>query len=338
MKKRKKICKLAAVFMMLILIITSQLRTLAYAKEETEKSKIQQNQNLENAKDSLDNLKKQTSPKDIILILENYNLHDKLRKDYKWTIATKYDVGSFYCLNTEPNIKYGYERIMIEKEKESGKLYFNIRGCDVFVDKYLESGHVIYNEPKSEDFVSLFEEEKKAAVHFIQNLNETAPDSNVYIIANPKEKENLVTHLTEGFVNVSKNSEQIVNSIYNLNKIYGCSYERGLTLKETYQLLNQNKSLLGNGRDKQLILCSSLAEPNENFDEARKYAELLKDKLNVVINIINIKESGFIYSDLIPNSLASENASNQSKKKFYITDDNMWIGDIFQVVFNDIFG
>ncbi|RDU25176.1 hypothetical protein [Anaerosacchariphilus polymeriproducens] len=337
MLKRKKLCRLA-VFVMTILMITSQLRTLAYAKDETKNSNTQQNQNLENTNDSISNLKQQISPKDIILILENYNLNNKLRKDYKWTIVTNFIVGNFYCLNTTPNQKYGYDRIMIQKEKESGKLYFTVRGYKVYLDKYLSDGHVIYNEPKSTDFISMFEEEKEAAINFIQSLKETSPNSNVYILANPKANENSVIQLTEGFENVSKNSEQIVNEIHNLNKVSGCLYERSLTLKETYNLLDKDASLITNGRDKQVILCSGLADQNENFDEAQKYADLLKNNLHIVINIINIKESGGTYSNLIPNSLASENLSNTSEKKFYVTDDNLWVGDIFQVVFKDIFG
>ncbi|RDU25177.1 collagen-binding domain-containing protein [Anaerosacchariphilus polymeriproducens] len=266
----------------------------------------------------------QKKPKDIVLILENYGIGNELRKDYEWTVPTDYIVGEKYFLDKIPSYHNDYDQVLIEQE--NGRLYFNVRGCsfNIYID---ELNRVLYNPPKKDDFVSIFDEEKKAAIKFIQNLKEVSPDSNICILSNPSKTGNSVIKLTEGFENVSKNSNEMINAINNLDK--GWSYNnRGVSLKEVYNLLNEDSVEL-NGRDKQVILCSSLFFPEEQTDEALKYADLIKNNLNVSIRVINISECG-LRRFIIYNPVSEITYS-------YVTNASLWIGDIFELVFIDIF-
>ncbi|WP_162300533.1 collagen-binding domain-containing protein [Anaerosacchariphilus polymeriproducens] len=265
-------------------------------------------------------------PKDIVLILENDDTK------YASTIATNYVVGQTYIYHNQ--VTFSSESVTIQKDTISGKLYFvSMYGGK----KYIDSNTVLFNLPESDD--ALVVEEKKAAVQFIQNLKEISPESNLCILTNSESIEDRsVVNVTNGFKNITKYSEDIIKAINALPKGTG-DYKRELTLEETYNLFNQ-EAIKTNGKDKMVILCSEKVNRDDNFDEAIKYADLLKNDLHANIHTISISSFNEEYGipTNLPNTLASENKEDPARKYNYVTNDVFKIGNVLESILNNTFG
>lgn len=285
------------------------------------------------------NTQQVTAPEDIVIVLDRsdkVNDIEFISKDYIWPKAKEIVEGErYYVIDRKIN---SYSVQWIEKDENNEYFYDNHwdRRCDEYIKRYVDKNDICTGPPSRDAYRSQLDQVKKDAINLVNSLKESSPDSNICVISSNIEG---VTNDTNGFKNVSSDTESIINAINGITA--NGKARQDLGLQEAYNVLNQN-NVKSNGREKTVVLFATDVPRTSNnsldynaYKNALNYSNLLKKEIHANVYTAKIdsyytKEQIFLDAGLLEIASSGTSASDKKANLTYNYED------VFEDIYDEV--
>lgn len=279
-----------------------------------------------------------SSPDDVVIVIDRSQqaaANKSLPKYYVHTQATNIQAGNFYYIKESESNSFVYARI---KKDSTNKFYYEQWNStsSSYEKIYVEESQV-YNAPSDKDYISNLDQVKQEAINLVEELKKSDPNTRICIISYASN--NGVTNDTQGFKNVSNDTDTIINAIKGISS-EGTSTPQ-LGLEEAYNVLNDD-SIKSDGRTKTVALFSADVPRTTGgaldynaSQEAVKYANMLKQDLGANLYTVMMKNASTQEDQQLANNLkgiASDVTANSAEKTYF----NYMEDDVFSALYNEV--